>query len=186
MNKTNGRSDQLISSESEDEVAKVLDTPESKTTIFGVASKNNDEFGASSNECEDTVSSFHWYQKPDIPCNQESRTIIRGEVFKNDNKWNANFSEKEKSLFTETRHETPDFANNTESIMKDYGNFFKKDNEWEVSVNDSLTETVNKLQSKESDIKQKWEKVIKMRDLVLDEQHQLESKIKVAFKCHIL
>ena len=106
---------------------------------------------------------------------------VRGEVLKNDNKWNANMSETEKPLFTETRYQEGDFANNSDSIMRDDGKLFKNDNGWEVSVNESFTETVTKLQSKESDIKHKWKKIIKMRDLVLEEKNELESKIKVPF-----
>ena len=48
MHKANGGSDQPISSGSENEVAEILDTPESVTTIYGVHCKNNDEFGDSS------------------------------------------------------------------------------------------------------------------------------------------
>ena len=91
-------------------------------------------------------------------------------MFKNDNKWNANLSETEKPLFTET------------SIMKENKKLFKNDNVWEVSVSESFTETVTKLQSKETDIKHKWQMITKMRVLVLEEKHQLESKKKVVFK----
>ena len=179
MNKTNGRSDQPLSSRSENEVAEILDTLESVTTIYGEHCKNNEAFGASSNECEDSLSSFYCYEKPNIPGNGESRTKVRGEVFKKDNKWNV--SKTEKPLFTVTRYTAVDFANNSDSIMRDDGKLFKNDSGWEVSVNESFTETVTKLQSKESDIKNKWKKIIKMRDLVSKEKNELESKIKVSF-----
>ena len=91
-------------------------------------------------------------------------------MFKNDSKWNANLSETEKPLFTET------------SIMKENKKLFKNDNVWEVSVSESFTETVTKFQSKETDVKHKWQMITKMRDLVLEEKHQLESEKKVAFK----
>ena len=42
MNKTNGRSDQPISTRSKNEVAETLDTPKSATTRYGVHSENND------------------------------------------------------------------------------------------------------------------------------------------------
>ena len=184
MNKTNRRSDQPISSGSENEVAEILDTFQSATTIYRVHCKNNDKVGTSFNECEDSLSTFNWYEKPNIPSNGESRAEVTGEVFKNDNKRNANLNETEKPLFTETRYQAGDFANNSDSIMRDDGKLFKNDNGWELSVNESFTETVTKLQSKENDIKHKWEKIIKMRDLVLEEKHQLESKKKVSFQYH--
>ena len=61
----------------------------------------------------------------------------------------------------------------------------KEDNIWKVSVNESFTEIVSKLQSKENDIKHKCEMITKMKDLVLEEKHQLESKKKVVFKYYI-
>ena len=71
MNKTNTRSDQPISSGSKNEVGEVLDTFELAATIYGIHCKNNDEFGASSNECEDSPSTFNWHEKPNIPSNGE-------------------------------------------------------------------------------------------------------------------
>lgn len=95
MNKTNGRSDQPISTRSKNEVAETLDTPKSVTTRYGVHSENNDTFGASSNDCKDSISTVFWNKKPNISDNRESRTRIRGEVLKNDDKWNAYLSETE-------------------------------------------------------------------------------------------
>ena len=151
------------------------------TTIYGEHCKSNDAFGASYNKCEDSLSSFYWYEKPNIAGNGESRTKVRGEVFKNDNKWRANLSETEKPFFTVTRYEAVDFENNSDSIMRNDEKLFKNDSGWELSVNERFTETVTKFQSKESDIKHKWKKIIKMRDLVLEETNELESKIKVVF-----
>ena len=71
MNKTNRRSDQPISTRSKNEVAEILDTPKSVTTIYGAHSENYDKFGASSNECKDSMLTFYWYKKPSVPDNRK-------------------------------------------------------------------------------------------------------------------
>ena len=71
---------------------------------------------------------------------------------------------------------------NFESVMKEYDDIFEKDHSWEANVNGILNETVSKIQSTEKDVKYKYEKLVEMKDIVLEGKKELEAKIQVSLK----
>ena len=66
-----------------------------------------------------------------------------------------------------------------ESLLRECGNLFDDNDEWKESISESIDEAIVKVQSKENDVQRKYEKVIKLRDAVIDEKNDLKSKIEV-------
>ena len=66
--------------------------------------------------------------------------------------------------------------------MKEYDKIFEKDHSYEANVNRILNETISKIQSTEKDVKYKYEKLVEMRDKVLEGNKELEAKIQVSLK----
>lgn len=69
-------------------------------------------------------------------------------------------------------------STDVESLLLECVNLFDND-EWKASINESIDEAIIKVQSKENDIQRKYEKVLKLRDAVIDEKNDLKSKIEV-------
>ena len=69
-------------------------------------------------------------------------------------------------------------STDVESLLLECVNLFDND-EWKASINESIDEAIIKVQSKENDIQRKYEKVLKLRDAVIDEKNGLKSKIEV-------
>ena len=72
-----------------------------------------------------------------------------------------------------------------QSVMKEYDEVFEKDHSWETNVSGILNETISKIQSTEKDVKFKYEKLVEMRDIVLEGKKELEAKIQVSLKSDI-
>ena len=73
----------------------------------------------------------------------------------------------------------PDPSTDAESLLVECENLFDDNDGWKASVNESIDEAVIKVKSKENDIQSKYEKVIKLRDAVIEEKNYLKSKIEV-------
>ena len=69
-------------------------------------------------------------------------------------------------------------STDVESLLLECVNLFDND-EWKASINESIDGAIIKVQSKENDIQRKYEKVLKLRDAVIDEKNDLKSKIEV-------
>ena len=69
-------------------------------------------------------------------------------------------------------------STDVESLLLECVNLFDN-GEWKASINESIDEAIIKVQSKENDIQRKYEKVLKLRDAVIDEKNDLKSKIEV-------
>ena len=70
-------------------------------------------------------------------------------------------------------------STDAESLLLECVNLFDTNDEWKSSINESIDEAIIKVQSKENDIQRKYEKVVKLRDAVIDEKNELKSKIEV-------
>lgn len=66
-----------------------------------------------------------------------------------------------------------------DSLLLECANLFDDNDGWKTSINESIDEAVIKAKSKENDIQRKCEKVIKLRDAVIEEKNDLMSKIQV-------
>ena len=66
-----------------------------------------------------------------------------------------------------------------ELIGEDCQNLFEKNEEWKSSVQNCLNEIETKIKSKEDDIQLKYEKVLKMKDSLVEKEKELKSKIEV-------
>ena len=92
-----------------------------------------------------------------------------------------------KALSVHQNNQTRDLDSNNElnqstdaeSLLLECVNLFDMNDEWKSSINESIDEAIIKVQSKENDIQRKYEKVVKLRDAVIDEKNELKSKIEV-------
>ena len=66
-----------------------------------------------------------------------------------------------------------------ELIGEDCQNLFENNEEWKSSVQKSLNEIETKIKSKEDDIQLKYEKVLEMKDSLVQQKKELKSKIEV-------
>ena len=66
-----------------------------------------------------------------------------------------------------------------ESLLLECENLFDDNDEWKESISESIDEAIVEVQSKENNVQRKYEKVIKLRDAVIDEKNDLKSKIEV-------
>ena len=66
-----------------------------------------------------------------------------------------------------------------ELIGEDCQNLFENNGEWKSSVQESLNEIETKIKSKEDDIQLKYEKVLEMKDSLVEKEKELKSKIEV-------
>lgn len=65
------------------------------------------------------------------------------------------------------------------SVKENYQNTYGEENCWKDSINESITETVAKMQSKEEDMKARFEEILKVETAALDFKKELEEKQKV-------
>ena len=72
-----------------------------------------------------------------------------------------------------------DQPSDAESLLLECANLFNDNDGWKASINESIDEAVIKVKSKENDIQCKYEKVIQLRDAVIEEKNDLKSKIEV-------
>ena len=72
---------------------------------------------------------------------------------------------------------------NIELIAEDLAlngqDLFEINGEWKSSIQESINETVTKIKSKEDDIQLKYEKVLEMRNSLLEKEKALKSRIEV-------
>ena len=65
------------------------------------------------------------------------------------------------------------------SVKENYQNTYGEENCWKDSINESITETVAKMQSKEEDMKARFEEILKVETAALDFKKELEEMQKV-------
>ena len=69
-----------------------------------------------------------------------------------------------------------------ESIAEECHDLFETNGEWKSSIQESINETVTTIKSKENDIQLKYEKVLEMRNSLLEKEKELKSRIEVITK----
>ena len=69
-----------------------------------------------------------------------------------------------------------------ESIAEECQDLFETNGEWKSSIQESINETVTTIKSKENDIQLKYEKVLEMRNSLLEKEKELKSRIEVITK----
>ena len=67
-----------------------------------------------------------------------------------------------------------------QSLKENYQNTYGEENCWKDSINESITETVAKMQSKEEDMKPRFEEILKVETAALDFKKELEERQKVS------
>ena len=67
-----------------------------------------------------------------------------------------------------------------QSVKKHYQDTYGEENCWKDSINESISETVAKIQSKEEDMKARFEEILKVESAALDFKKELEERQKVS------
>ena len=84
---------------------------------------------------------------------------------------NQTYDENEFKKLSNTRH--------IESITEEYQNCFEINEEWKSSIEESLNETVTNIKSKKDDIQRKYEKVLEMKDSLVEKEKELKARFQV-------